>query len=83
MQEQKPLSNKKKSQPTKFSSSDYGKYSGMALQMGITITIGVYSGKKLDEWLAVSRFPVFTIILSLLSVFAAMYFVIRGVLKKK
>lgn len=83
MQEQKPENNKKKPQRTKFSSSDYGKYSGMAIQMGFTIAIGVYGGKKLDEWLAVSKFPIFTVILSLLSVFAAMYFVIRDVLKKK
>ena len=81
MQEQKTPSNKKK--PRDTDPNALAKYSGMAIQMGLTIAIGVYSGTKLDHWLALSKFPVFTIILSLLSVFAAMYFVIRDVLKKK
>ena len=59
-----------------------GKYSGMAFQMGITIALGVWGGMKLDEKFPLGRFPVFTIVLSLLSVFGAMYFVIRDVMKK-
>ena len=62
--------------------NDLAKYSGMAFQMGITIALGVWGGMKLDEKFPVTRFPLFTIILSLLSVFAAMYFVIRDVMKK-
>lgn len=63
--------------------SDYGKYTSLALQMGLTIALGVWGGKKLDEWLKVSNFPVFTIILSLLSVAGAMWFAVKDFFKKK
>ena len=68
----------KKKQPL----TDYGKYAGMALQMGAIITLGVVGGVKLDGKFPISKFPVFSITLSLLSVFAAMYFVIRDIMKK-
>ena len=68
----------KKKQPL----TDYGKYAGMTLQMGATIVLGVVGGIKLDGKFPISKFPVFTVSLSLLSVFVAMYFVIRGVMKK-
>jgi hypothetical protein len=68
--------------PKKQPLTDYGKFSAMAFQMGITIALGVWGGMKLDEHFPISRFPVFTIVLSLLSVFGAMYFVIKDLLKK-
>lgn len=77
MQEQKPPSRKK--QPL----TDYGRYAGMAIQMGATIALGVWGGRKLDEWLEMQKFPVFTVILSLLSVFVAMYWAVRDLLRKK
>ena len=58
------------------------KYSGMAFQMGITIALGLWGGIKLDEYFGLKKFPAFTIVLSLLSVIASMYIVIKGVLKK-
>lgn len=58
------------------------KYSGMAFQMGITIALGVWGGMKLDEYFPLGKFPVFTISLSLLSVFGAMYLAIKDLLKK-
>jgi len=54
----------------------------MAFQMGATIALGVWGGMKLDEYYPITRFPIFTICLSLLSVFAAMYWVIKDLLKK-
>jgi len=54
----------------------------MAFQMGITIALGVWGGIKLDEHFPITRFPLFTISLSLLSVFASVYFVIKDLLKK-
>jgi hypothetical protein len=68
----------KKKQPL----TDYGKYAGTALQMGAIIALGVWGGMKLDEKFPLGRFPVFTISLSLLSVFASMYFVIKDLTKK-
>ncbi len=51
--------------------------------MGVIIFIGMYGGIKLDEWLGIKKFPIFTIVLSLLAVFGAIYFVIKDFLKKK
>jgi hypothetical protein len=76
MDKEKP-ENRKKQRLT-----DYGKFSAMAFQMGITIALGVWGGMKLDQYYPISRFPVFTIVLSLLSVFGSMYFVIKDLLKK-
>ena len=56
----------------------YAKFSGVAFQMIAIIGLGTYGGVKLDE-----KYPnehsLFTIILSLLSVAIAMYYVIRQV----
>jgi len=62
--------------------NNYAKYSSIALQMLVIILAGVWGGVKLDEWLKLS-FPVFTVILSFLSVAAAIYTVIKDLLKKK
>ena len=62
--------------------NNWAKYSGMAFQMGITIALGVWGGMKLDEYYPIAKFPVFTVFLSLLSVAAAMYWVIKDLLKK-
>lgn len=51
--------------------------------MGLVIALGVWGGTKLDAYLEMKKFPLFTISLSLLSVFAAMYFVIKDLGKKK
>ncbi|MCH2021270.1 MAG: AtpZ/AtpI family protein [Saprospiraceae bacterium] len=50
-------------------------YSGMAMQMGITIGIFVFIGLKLDLWLETK--VVFTLILSLFGVAAALYYFIK------
>jgi hypothetical protein len=54
----------------------------MAFQMGGIIALGVWGGIELDKYFPISKFPVFTISLSLLSVFASIYFVIKDLLKK-
>jgi len=61
--------------------SNYGKYSSIAFQMLAIILLGVWGGVKIDEWLEMS-IPVFTIILSLLSVVLAIYSVVKDLLKK-
>jgi ATP synthase protein I len=73
---------KKPSLPKKQLNS-YAKYSIMGFQMGAIIFAGMYGGIKLDEWLGLKKFPAFTLILSLLSVFAAIWFAIKDFLKKK
>lgn len=59
---------------------DFGRYSGMAFQMIFIILIMTWLGTKLDKWLNLET-PVFTIILSLLGVFAGIYTSIKDFIK--
>ena len=55
---------------------DYAKYSGMAFQMGLIILMGTFIGKKLDEYFQLER-PYLTVLFALLSIFAALYLVLK------
>jgi ATP synthase protein I len=59
---------------------DFGKYSGIAFQMIGIILVTTWGGIKLDKLAGFDK-PVFTIILSLLGVFAAIYTVIKDFIK--
>ena len=72
--------NQKKEKKQQLTS--YGKYSAMAFQMGGIIALGVWAGIELDKYFPIAKFPLFTMSLTLLSVFASMYFAIKDVLKK-
>jgi hypothetical protein len=61
---------------------NYMRYATMGTQMIITIGLGVFAGVKLDQWLNL-KFPLCTIVLSLLSVIIAMYLAVKDLLKKK
>lgn len=69
-----------KSDPRK-NLNDYARYSGMAFQMLGIILAGVISGWKIDQWIHTK--PLFTVILSLVSVFLAIYVVTKDLLRKK
>jgi F0F1-type ATP synthase assembly protein I len=60
--------------------NNFGKYSGIAFQMIAIILVTTWGGIKLDK-LAGFHKPVFTIILSLLGVFAAIYTAIKDFIK--
>jgi F0F1-type ATP synthase assembly protein I len=60
--------------------NNYAKYSGMGFQMLAIIGIGVFGGVKLDEIIDLD-FPVFTIVFSIISVFLAIYVIIKDLLK--
>jgi hypothetical protein len=60
---------------------DYAKYSSIAMQMLVIIAGGVFGGYVLDNYLNF-KFPLFTIVLSFLSVAFAIYFVVKDLLKK-
>lgn len=62
--------------------NDYAKYSTMAIQMGVIIGGGSYGGYKLDEYFK-NETPVFTIILSLVSIGIAMYLILKDLIKPK
>jgi hypothetical protein len=49
--------------------------------MLVIILAGVFGGYKLDQWLELNV-PIFTVLLSLLSVVLAIYTVIKDLLKK-
>lgn len=54
----------------------------MAIQMAAIIGIGSWGGYKLDEYYQNST-PVFTIVLSLVSIFAAMYVSLKDLISPK
>lgn len=59
---------------------DFGKYSAIAFQMVGIILVTTWGGMKLDKLTGFSK-PVFTIILSLLGVFAAIYTAVKDFIK--
>lgn len=74
----------KKKDPTKSSNkglNDFARYTGMAFQMFGIIFVTAWGGSKLDR-MAGNKTPVFTIILSLLGVFAALYTVLKDFIKR-
>ncbi len=74
--------NKKKNQPKDDEKQSYAKYAGIVFQMGLVIGLGVWAGVKLDEYFK-NEVPLYTIILSLVSVFASMYLVLKDFIKKE
>jgi apolipoprotein N-acyltransferase len=81
-----PLSQKQKNQkkplknPENNGLQNFGKYSGIAFQMIVIIAVMTWCGVKLDKVLGLST-PVFTAILSLLGVFAAIYTAIKDFIR--
>jgi F0F1-type ATP synthase assembly protein I len=66
---------------TSSSLNAYVKYSSLSVQMIIIALAGCYGGFRLDKWLSWG-FPIFTLILSLIGVFFAIYIAIKDFLKK-
>ncbi|NVO19764.1 MAG: AtpZ/AtpI family protein [Bacteroidetes bacterium] len=77
-----PSIKQKPSQPDKARKplEGYARYTNLAFQMFAIIGIGIFAGVKLDQWLNLS-FPVFTLILSILSVAAAIYSAIKDLIR--
>ena len=55
---------------------DFIRYSNMAFEMVAIMGIGTWSGVLIDDWLELG-FPVFTLVLMILSVVGAIYHAIR------
>jgi F0F1-type ATP synthase assembly protein I len=62
--------------------NNYARYSSIAFQMLAIILLGVFGGYKLDKWLDMS-FPIFTLLLSIISVVVAIYSVVKDLLNNK
>jgi F0F1-type ATP synthase assembly protein I len=71
---------KQEKNPENKGLQQFGKYSGMAFQMLAIILVLTWCGIKLDKVLGLEK-PVFTAILSLLGVFAAIYTVLKDFIK--
>ena len=72
---------KKRQNPNNSEMNSWARYTGIAVQMLVIIVVMTYAGVKLDGRRA-SDIPVFTIILSLLGVFAGIYTAIKDFIKK-
>jgi F0F1-type ATP synthase assembly protein I len=60
--------------------NNYAKYTGIGIQMLVIIGAGVFGGYYLDLWLE-NSFPVFLVLLSILSVGIAIYTAIKDFIK--
>jgi F0F1-type ATP synthase assembly protein I len=80
MERLQPLKKKNRKSPENKGLNDFGKYSGMAFQMIAVILITTWGGIELDK-LAKFHTPIFTIILSLLGVFAAIYTAVKDFIR--
>jgi F0F1-type ATP synthase assembly protein I len=78
---QQPIKKKNLKSPENKGLNDFGRYSGMAFQMIAIILLTTWGGIELDK-LAKFNTPVFTIVLSLLGVFAAIYTALKDFIKK-
>jgi F0F1-type ATP synthase assembly protein I len=76
----RPLKKKNLKNPENKGLNDFAKYSGMAFQMIAIILITTWGGIELDKLVKFNT-PVFTIILSLLGVFAAIYTALKDFIK--
>lgn len=59
---------------------NYIRFSGIGIQMGIIITAGALGGQWLDTKQE-NNFPTWTLVLTLLAIFASLYLIIREVIK--
>jgi F0F1-type ATP synthase assembly protein I len=80
MQDQESSKKKKPKSLQNKGIRDFARYSGLAFQMIGIILVTVWGGVKLDK-LTGWHTPVFTIVLSLLGVFAAIYTAVKDFIK--
>lgn len=66
---------------TRRNTNNYMKYSSLAFQMLGTIVAFTYGGYKLDEWQQ-NKVPVWTLVLSLVSIAGSLYLFIRSATKE-
>jgi len=65
-----------KYQKPKKKFDDFIRYSSLAFEMIVIMGIGTWSGILIDDWLNLG-FPVFTLVLMVMSVIGAIYHAIR------
>lgn len=82
MEQQDQQNQEKRKKPLNKGLENFTRYSGLAFQMIGIILLATFGGVKLDK-MTTWETPVFTIILSLLGVFAAIYISIKDFIKKQ
>ncbi|HAF30492.1 MAG TPA: hypothetical protein DCG75_15730 [Bacteroidales bacterium] len=75
------LKNQNSETKNKKAHSDFVKYSAIGFQMIAIVVIGVVGGIKLDQWISRIEFPLFTMLLSILSVILATYYTLKDFIK--
>ncbi|PLX09320.1 MAG: hypothetical protein C0596_01875 [Marinilabiliales bacterium] len=70
--------NKKDLKETKDGVNNFIRFSTIAFEMGIIIAAGTFGGSWLDDYFKFEK-PILTIVLSLFSIFASLYLVIKQV----
>ncbi len=80
MEEPSPLKKKSPKKQENKGLNDFARYSGIAFQMFAIIAITTWGGIKLDKIAGFEK-PVFTVILSLLGVLAAIYTAIKDFIR--
>jgi F0F1-type ATP synthase assembly protein I len=81
-QEQQPIKAKNPKNPGNSGLKNFARYTGMAFQMVGVILVTTLGGVKLDK-LTGYKTPIFTIVLSLFGVFAAIYIAVKDFIKLK
>lgn len=62
--------------------NNYVRYSSMVFQMAAVIALGVWGGRKLDQYMEL-KFPAFTLIFLFIAIFGGMYWTLKDLIKKK
>ena len=70
------MKSKKDLKKSKRKFDHFIRYSSLAFEMVVIMILGVFAGYKIDEWLDLS-FPIFTFVLMILAVVAAIYHAIK------
>jgi F0F1-type ATP synthase assembly protein I len=81
MEEQEQQNQENRNDPENKGLVQFARYSGIVVQMFVVIFLTTWGGTKLDKLTQLNK-PVFTIILSLLGVFAAIYLAIKDFIRK-
>ena len=68
----------KQAAPKQRPLNSYLKFSGLAIQMMVTIGVMVYAGYRLDLWLGI-KFPAFLLTFTLMSLIGSIYWLYRAV----
>ncbi len=66
----------------KISLKFYALYSALGIQMAVIVIAGAFGGREIDKWLQ-WRFPVFTVVLTLVAIVLSTLYGIRELFKQQ